>query len=312
MANRVQEVDETKPQLDATAAANSPLLLAAFAAAGQMWPGVALTIEAFTRHLSSLRCIERLPGNINELYLCAACTLGQRKGLELLEAEYFPALTVRLRRMLREEHLADEVLQTVRIRLLTGLSPKIASYRGEGSLAGWLGVVSAHAAQDFLRRRNMQRKHMNELMMGLATGQVAGKDRMSPSPEELALNDERVRACDSALRSAMGSLDAGDQHLLREHFLFGASINELAPHYTSSSTGVEVHRSTVARRIQRSARRVRNRVRTRLSAHYAELSVQDLDSLVLDACSRWTSDGASPAGVVDRESRSLTDRRSCP
>jgi hypothetical protein len=45
--------------------------------------------------------------------------------------------------------MADELRQTLRVRLLAGPSPKIASYKGSGPLSGWVRVVATRIALEF-------------------------------------------------------------------------------------------------------------------------------------------------------------------
>src|SRR4051794_30222078 len=100
------------------------------------WPGV---------DLGSLRAgVQRSPELLHDLALSRAC------------AQLVPAALAELDAILREEvaravrplntALVDDVTQLVRERLLSPGKLRIAEYRGEGSLRGWLRAIAVRTA----------------------------------------------------------------------------------------------------------------------------------------------------------------------
>lgn len=251
-------------------------LEAAHAMARLTWPEVRLSYENFQAHLSregsaAAAAVE----HASDMYLCAACKCGQAEAYEVLEAVYFPALRRLLSRLLREENAVEEVLQDVRTRLFVGDSPKIASYRGSGCLAGWLRSVAVHAARDHLRCTRAQRgrwkrlSHPDVALLG-ALGAV------TDTLEDRVGQWERQR-CQQAWNAAIRSLGSEERQLLYHHFVHGLSIDALGALYG-------VHRATAARRIRRATATVRRRVRSALADHYGDMNTHDLDRLAQRTC----------------------------
>src|SRR5262249_33604316 len=127
-------------------------LRGAYVAAARMWPRISLSYEQFQTHLTSLGypCVG-VPTYPSDVYLCAACAQGQYVAYQALEAAHFPALRTAVQHLVRRTLTVDDVLQEVRTRLFLGSSPKIATYRGSGTLSAWLRKVAVNASQDQLR-----------------------------------------------------------------------------------------------------------------------------------------------------------------
>ncbi|HVZ32711.1 MAG TPA: hypothetical protein VG963_09815 [Polyangiaceae bacterium] len=289
MQLRVREfVDETAPPLTPNDAPSR--LRAAYAAGKIAWPSVALSREEYAQHLDALGWGEELPAHPADLYLCAACGLGQRQACEALESTHFPALRVRLQRMLKRGDAVEEVLQIIRTRLFLGCAPeppKIAKYRGDGTLRGWLQTVALRAAQDCLRAAKLEAERAQRLSRAVHTSKPTDAWLLTPSMEERAFENDRTRIIERAWCAAIRSLDASQRQLLHHHFVSGLSIDVIAALYAGTGPNASKrHRSTIARRIQRAAHQVGKHVRTILSARYRELSFRELDLLALDACSR--------------------------
>jgi RNA polymerase sigma-70 factor (ECF subfamily) len=247
----------------------------AYASGQQLWPDVPLSYPQFCAYL--LRCgDEPLPAYPAELYLCAACALGQPSAHRALEKSYFPPLSLAIRPLLRDRYAVEDVLQEVRSRLFVGSLPKIASYRGSGSLGGWLRSVAIHAARDHLRASKSSRQRLQKL----AAAQRADADGHAlsvPANDEHAFRNDFVGACQWAWRAAIHSLTSMERKLLHHHFVSGLSIDILGKLYG-------VHRATVARRIRRAADRLSQGVRAALSARYRDWSGPALDALTREAC----------------------------
>jgi RNA polymerase sigma-70 factor (ECF subfamily) len=248
----------------------------AYAAGRQAWTGLRLSYPQFCAYLLRSGNGAVLPARPAELYLCASCALGQENAYRALEKTYFPPLKLAIQPLLRDRHAVDDVLQTLRSRLFVGSTPKIASYRGLGSLCGWLRTVAVHAAQDYLRANKSNRQHLRQLADAQRVN-AQGQARWMPASDEQAFQRDFAGACQTAWRSALHSLSEMERKLLHHHYVSGLSIDILGTLYG-------VHRATVARRIQRATARICGRVRATLSAHYQDWSGPDLDILARDAC----------------------------
>jgi len=265
---QVLETESATPPLGA--ATPSLSLRAAHDVASRAWPSVQLSYEKFFEHVSRGESNPRVPEHAAAVYLCAACKDGQVTAYQALEAAYFPALGAILRRLLGT-CAAEEVLQDVRTRLLVGVPPKIASYRGSGSLAGWLRSVAVHAAQDHLRAAGVRRTCLQKLARAQRVTHAAD------ASDDQLFQKQRREVCERAWHSAIGSLDSAERQLLHHHFVSGLSIDVLGTIHA-------VHRATIARRIRRATARVRRRVHEALALPCQDLSVGDVDALALRAC----------------------------
>lgn len=254
----------------------SRALLEAYAAGQRVWPNVPLSHPQFCAYL--LRCGEepRPLAHPAELYLCAACALGHQSAYRALEQAYFPPLKLAIQPLLRHRHAVEDVLQDIRGRLLVGNEPKIASYRGSGSLGGWLRSVAIHAAQDHLRASKLNRQRAQKLVEAQRVN-LEGQASWTPASDEHALRRDFIGACQWAWHAAVHSLTSVERKLLHHHFVSGLSIDILGELYG-------VHRATVARRIRRAADHLSQRVRAALSAHYQDWSGPALDALAREAC----------------------------
>jgi RNA polymerase sigma-70 factor, ECF subfamily len=245
----------------------------AFVAAKTAWPRIILTYEQFQAYVAQR---ERAPASVPaypaDVYLCTACVNGQDIAYQSLEATYFPSLESAIYHVVGERPAVDDVLQEVRTRLFVGRAPKIASYRGSGSLGGWLRKVAVRASQDYRREKAMQYRRRRRLLDAERTTAIR-----VDAPDDRAFSEERVRLCEQAWTRAICSLGSTDRQLLHHYFVSQLSIDTLGPIYS-------VHRATIARRIRRILERVRQHVRKTLAERHRGLSAEDLDALMLHSC----------------------------
>ena len=111
---------------------------AAYRAARDAWPGIVVDEADFRQSL------ERAGAPIAslclaDLYLARACCAGDARALATFDEKFLAQVPAILARH-RARDAADEVRQLVRERLFVA-PPKIASYTGRGSLAGWLRIT---------------------------------------------------------------------------------------------------------------------------------------------------------------------------
>lgn len=252
---------------------------AAFARARAFWSGFELTYEQFAAHLDRLGWSAQLPRQLEPLYLCAACSLGSAAACSALEREYFPALRGAIARRYRNWDFVDDVLQQTRERLMVGPSPRIATYRGAGSLSAWLRQVASRIALDLRRGHGgaaLQLFDCQEHESRLAAEAPAAHDRLGL----LAAPGEVERA----LTEALVALDPPARSMLRMFYVQGVKIEEIGRCY-----GID--RSTAYRRLRRAELAIRRDVtdalrrKTGLSAadELRELLRSTSDQLSVDA-----------------------------
>lgn len=203
---------------------------------------------------------------VADLYLACGCVVGDRAALDHFEAELAPHLAAVVGRIAGGPDLVDEVLQSVRERLLVGTDargPRLGDYAGEGELLTWLRVVATRAAISELRARKRA-----------PSGDDGLWDVASPDLDpEIALLKRRAAAdIREAFHHALTELTPRQRNLLRQHLLDGLTIDELGATYG-------VHRVTAARWLSKARAELWSLTRRRLRARL-QLTGSQIDSLL--------------------------------
>jgi RNA polymerase sigma-70 factor, ECF subfamily len=244
-----------------------PLLEERCATAEQAWPNISLSREIFVRHLASkVGTIEALEGlRASDLYLACACSRGDPAAAAAFEKSYFPTVDAALGRMTLSPTAVDEVKQ-LRVQLLMpeGKEPSsLATYSGKGDLHGWVRSVAVRLA---LKVSEKDRRHISsdENLAGI------------PSPghdAELALLKEKYAAdFNAAFAASVQALESRDRNILRQHYIDGLTVDELAPLY-------RVHRATAARWIAKIRATLLEQTRERLLERL-KVQPQELESIM--------------------------------
>ena len=146
----------------------------------------------------------------------------------------------------------------LRLKLLTGESPKLLTYSGAGALMDWLRVTAMRLALNLKRCDRLSPEA--DLPEAVFYGQEAEQFR------SWYLADLR-----QALRVGFGRLTARERNLLRLHFIDGLNIERIGSVY-------RVNRSTVARWLVTIRNRLFDEVRGELAAKHG-LDTADVKSL---------------------------------
>jgi RNA polymerase sigma-70 factor (ECF subfamily) len=224
------------------------------------WPQVRVGCEEFARHLATLGQSDvesDVEGDVEslrsaDLYLAFACVQGDTTALTALEAMFVP-IRAALVRTYRDAALVDDALQTVRYRILVTTSeraPKLLTYRGRGSLEGWLRIVAMRSVRELTGARHFQ---ITDDETRLADA-LAERD---PVADLLArTHGETVR---TMFRGAVAALDVQQRRLLRLEILDGISHQQIADlhdvHRTTALRWLDDVRATLAREVRRRLQR---------------------------------------------------------
>lgn len=246
--------------------------LHAFEAARRELPEVDLSFDEFCNHLDALGYRTELPNHVAAVYLCGACALQRPTGLRTLDHIYFPALKEIIGRARIAADVVDDLLQTVRERLLVEPKLRIATYRGNGPLSAWLGVIASNAVRDRARCKRETRS-LEEASWSSNLAERADVE----SPEWVSLSRESSGLIEMALQRAIRGLELQQRRLLELHFLHGLGIDDLAPL-------IGVHRSSAARRIKRIVQTIADTVQKQLRIHGALLDAFEFEGLVPGLC----------------------------
>jgi RNA polymerase sigma-70 factor (ECF subfamily) len=260
-----------RPRLDG--AALPAAVRARWEAARAQWPTVAVAPARFGQFLA-----ERVPPDadpaapldplaVEELYLTCACARGDAEALRLCEARYFGKARAALAGMHLDPSASDEILQRLRVSLFVAPpdgEPRIVQFRGRGTLGAWLAVSAMRAAYKLVQRENREQANEEERLARLAAPK---------SDQELSIAKGRYGAAfRTAFSAALTSLDDRDKNLLRQHYLDGLGIEQLAGLYRT-------HRTTVTRWMAAAKQQLLDRTRSHLMSQL-RVPLADCDSII--------------------------------
>jgi RNA polymerase sigma-70 factor (ECF subfamily) len=212
------------------------------------WPGVEIDDRAFWAEVAQR--VEDTgeppaPEALEEVYIAVACAAGAPAALAAFEGAYLANLGGVLGRFRLSPATLDEIRQALRTRLLVGTPPRVVRYAGRGGLERLVAVAAIRLAIDDRRTRRG-----GTVDAAAIEPAVAGRD-----PELAYMHRAYSSAFKHAFERAIDELSPRDRTLLRLHIVDDLAIDDIAAIY-------DLHRATVARRIDaarqtvaRSARR---------------------------------------------------------
>jgi RNA polymerase sigma-70 factor (ECF subfamily) len=221
---------------------------ALYVAGRAAWPTVSLDPRLLEAHLA--RHAHEVPtDHAADYYLACACTHGNAEATRIVGEMIGADLVRAVARIDARPEFVDDALQTLRAKLLTGDSPKIATYGGKATLRKWLGTAAVRTAL------NMRRGKDNERREGLTS--TLGED-IARGPELAFIRDQYAAAFERALRAAIVELSDRERTLLRMNVVEQLGVDRLSRVYGCG-------RSTVARWLAAARERVLESVRSELA-----------------------------------------------
>ncbi|MDB4958004.1 MAG: putative DNA-binding regulatory protein [Myxococcales bacterium] len=244
------------------------ILYEALSASRAAWPGIELADADFVAYLAA-RVSRDAPLDktlrsscIPDLWLACAIERGDVAALRVFETQAMQHLGAAIAHLDGGSALTEDVVTAVRERVLgsaAGGRAKIADYRGRGDLRGWLRVVAVREALQIMRQRRREAPLAEDLATKLA-------DEGSAVP----MSPDEQRVYREAFTAALATLTPRERNMLRQQFIYGATIDELGALYG-------VHRATAARWIAQVRETVLRRTRRQIG-EALRLSGADLDS----------------------------------
>lgn len=168
---------------------------------------------------------------IEDLALAQGCALGNQAAWERFAARYGGRLQTMALSITREESSARDLAGSVYADLFG--SRKLLSYSGRGSLEGWLRAV-------------MTREHVDRLRASRRLTNLDSEVELRAVSERYSA-DERLAA---AVDAALCILKSDERFLLASYYLDGRTLAEIG-------RAVQVHESTVSRRMEKLVVRLR-------------------------------------------------------
>lgn len=214
-------------------------LAAAVEAGRAAWPGVSLADETFVAHLAArladAPAILSALGAVHaaDLYLACACAAGDPSAIGLFDQHVLPVVGRAWAAGHRLADFADEVRQSLRIRLLVGIDgpPRIASYTGRGPLAAWVRVAATRLALDLRRQKRPE--------SGGDEDEVASLRAPGPDPELEYLKTRYATELGEALRATLDALSSRTANVLRLHYQEGMTVDAIGTMYRVSGRTVQ-------------------------------------------------------------------------
>ncbi len=238
-------------------------LAAAFAQAQAQWPQVDLAFVPFAQ-----ACARHAPlaEHLGEFYLAQGCLAGSPAAHQHFERVFLAAALPPVRRVLRDDAQVEELLQLTRVRLLVGDGrPRLAEYKGQGSLQGWVKAVAIRLALNQVATRN--RAETREAPLEALTEVGLDQDPTLAMLQQAHRADFRA-----ALEAAWQQLTERQRAVLRMNTLERASIDVIGAVYG-------VHRVTASRWVERARGELLAGTRDVLAARL-KLSTNELESLL--------------------------------
>jgi RNA polymerase sigma-70 factor (ECF subfamily) len=240
----------------------SPQLAEVLAASREAWPGVSIADDEFIAYVTE-RLVpettldEALPTLcVADLWLACAIARKDAAALRAFDAQ-LAHVGEAIAHLDGGSALVADVIAAVRERVLgTGGDGKITDFRGRGDLRGWLRVIALREALQIMRARKREAPLPDALAVKLE--------------ESTQLSPDEQRVYREAFSVALASLTPRERNLLRQQYIYGATIDELGALYG-------VHRATAARWIAQ----IRETLLRRTRRHVADamrLTGTELDS----------------------------------
>lgn len=230
-------------------------------------PGTKADVEAFVQRLGVLAGgdPERLGSLARaDLWLAHATAAGCPRALAAFERQVFGPRVAAVARRYPDDPTLDDEAQNLRLQLVAEIDPLLLSYRGQGTLAGWISVALSRAVVKARRRRGREVGNDLEVLGHLLEDQLD-----LPSVAERA---EAKAILTAALRESVDELEPQRRLILKLHVCDGLVIDDLAQL-------LGVHRATASRRLERARRSLAELVRARIKGGRG-LNSNQVDSLL--------------------------------
>jgi RNA polymerase sigma-70 factor, ECF subfamily len=223
------------------------------------WPNVDVPLEVFAAYIERVEIDEkRLLTHAPDLFLVVATLQGQHRALEAFD-ERLRAVCRVAARVEASPEFVDDVRQELRMKLLSGPAPRLASYSGSGALSDWLRVAALRVGLNLKRSDRLMPAPAPEL------------DRLIGAVEEIEIDRRYIEGFKSAIEASLLALTPRERTLLRLHFVDGLSLERIGTIYSA-------HRATVARWLAMARAMVFERAKIELAERHG-LRTADVKSL---------------------------------
>ena len=257
-------------------------ITAAVAAARARFPEATISDDELTRAIGERLDHQKDPAaalarlRADDLLLAQWCASGDPRAIAAFEQVHRADVDAVLARFKRLAITADELRQTLRIKLFVatpGRRARIDDYSGFGFLQNWLRVTALRALVDVARSERARK--LEEL---LADEDMVGLPELGPDLRARVSREQVNRAIKQALAHAVASLAPRQRNFLRHAHVDQLTLDQIASTYN-------IHRATVARTLASAREDLVKGTRSEL-AEILGVTAESLDSVVRGADSK--------------------------
>ncbi|MEO1174039.1 MAG: sigma-70 family RNA polymerase sigma factor, partial [Myxococcota bacterium] len=191
----------------------------------------------------------------DDFHLALGCAEGDPVALTAFERHFKADLERLVHRYQGPRLMADDLLQSLREKLFVATDrrpAKIRDYSGQGFLQNWLRVTGARTCIDLLRSTSRQDREQSQ-----DDQQIMAIPDLGPNLELDFLKREYREQFKEAFAAATRTLNSRQRNLLRQHFVFQLTMEQLGNLYN-------VHPSTASRRVSKAREALLEATRTSL------------------------------------------------
>ena len=239
-----------------------------FEAGRRAWPELTIDEDSFRAFLAGAEADEADEARAADLYLACACARRDEQALAIFARLFTPDLDRIAVRARAPGVSPEDARQMLLDRLLVSdadRTPRIASYRGRGSLRNWIRAAAARALIDLHRAGGRGREVTVEHSL---FEQLAGE----LDPEMAYLRRHYRDEFAAAFEVAVRSLSPRDRNHLRHVFVQHLTIDQIGAIYG-------VHRATAARRLAAARDALLAATRAELGRRL-DIEATDIDSII--------------------------------
>ena len=168
-----------------------------------------------------------------DLFLAAAALFGDAAAVSKLRRAHRPVLASYLRHIDVSPAFFDEVEQRLWDATLVGAvgaGPKLASYSGQGALAGWVGIAAQRIALMIRRHEAAEER--------AADGAAAEARALATDPELAFIKGKLRNQFQGALQRGLAALDDRERMIYRLHLVDGLTVEAIGKVYAVSHSTV--------------------------------------------------------------------------
>ena len=223
------------------------------------WPAITCSRRQFRLIAECSEARDLRAANGTDIYIAAAVVAGNPAAISAFESIYIDRQRARLRQLGLCPASVEDVLQTIRERLLMPRAertkPQLAHLAGCGNFHTLIRVIAVRTGLNVLRSQGRRRRNEDDAAVEMLSS--------SEGALRVLMRAEAAHLLREAIERAVSGLSPKNRTLLRLHFSHGMSIDEIGRMYN-------VHRATAARWLCRVREIIETEVKANLQQQHGQ------------------------------------------